>query len=320
VRVLAGVLSAGEPNLRRTFAGIHSQTGVCLELVHISNLPKAEAHRQLYTEFSARTADFDVLVKVDGDMEIIHPRLFLAICAVFTHFSHIDRVSVSVDDWLSKGKLGGLNSWRGGVRWLENPPDLFSDRVRNTSGSSVNLLGGDEPLVLHAVRPSPVQVLRYGAHRALKAVAKAASPRRSLSGLRQIEDLIETCRTDPVFERRLLLLAIGESLHDNTFGRVLIDALPPEEIVEAAVARAWAIPPETLVSIAKAQVTHSFSRYIAAPNDPELARESEKPHPRFPTGKAIAKFLAGIRRPTVRPVLPRTPPPEEVFQRALSQD
>lgn len=230
---LVGVLSAGEPTLPKALAAIRNQAGITVEIVHISDLPKHEAHRLLYKTFTARTDRFDLLAKVDADMEILHPRLLSSIAGLFDAFPEVDLAPVAVDDWLSGRQIWSLNVWRGGIRWLEEPPDLFSDQARNTSRQAFSLLKVGQPLVLHAAHATPLQALRYGAHRALKARSS-----QDVGRIRAVERTVRFCAAEPCFERNLVLLAIEMSLRDPELGRLFVDTPTVKNPVATATARA----------------------------------------------------------------------------------
>ena len=247
--VLVGVLSAGEPSLEKALDGIRAQDSVSVEIIRIADRPKREAHQLLYSTFSERTADVDLLVKVDADMELVHPRVFAAIGEVLDHDTSIDLVSLAVDDWLSGRQIWGLNAWRGGVRWSGKPPELFTDQATNTAREATPLLKAGFPLVLHAVEPSAAQSLRYGSHRALKA-ASHGTPRH----LNALERLVDFCRDNPAMERRLVQVAVELSLRDPTLGRALVDNYPPAEAIDEATARAAAIDPEELAELARRRI------------------------------------------------------------------
>ena len=106
-RVLVGVLSAGEPSLESSLASIHAQEKVEVEIIHVADRLQFEAHRELFATFDERSADFDLIVKIDADMEILNPRLLTALIAMFQRFPEHDLIPVAVDDWLSGTRISG---------------------------------------------------------------------------------------------------------------------------------------------------------------------------------------------------------------------
>lgn len=287
IRVAVGVLSAGEPSLQRALTSIEAQTDVRVELIHIADQPKWEAHRQLFARFNDMTADHDLIVKVDADMEVVHPRLFAALGKMFLHCDDVDHIPVMVDDWLSGRRIWGLNSWRGGVTWTDEPPDLLTDRAPNTARRTLPPLDLGIPLVLHASDPSPRQALRYGAHRALKAAV--VGNRKSLGRLR---NLVEFCITQPKLERRLVLVAVIEALRDPEDARKYVDGRSEVIPIQAALDAATATPLTTLAQEARRAVC-GLSQMLDTGDDagPKMPPE---PSPVF-AWRVANKWVSAVR-------------------------
>lgn len=170
-KVLVGFVHIGETTVERVRESISAQRDVDLEVFEIAGLPQVEAHRQLYAGFDLRSTDVDLMVKVDGDTELLEPRLFRVMVDFLALHPDVDLLSVGVDDWFSQERIHGLAAWRGGVRWLEEPDGLFPDLVRTTERASFKILDCGRPLVLHGEEPTLSQAARYGAHRGLKSAA-----------------------------------------------------------------------------------------------------------------------------------------------------
>ncbi len=233
-RVVVGVLSSGEPSLESALGSIAAQRSVDVELIHISDQPQWEAHAQLFARFNEQTAECDLLVKVDADMNIVHPRLIWSIGSMFNTFEDVDLIPVMVDDWLSGSRIWGMNAWRGGVEWTDTPPDLFPDRAPNTVRRALEPIDVGIPLVLHATDPSPRQALRYGAHRALK--AKELGTKKPLA---RLQHLVEFTAEQPELARKLVLVAIHDALgSDSSLGRTYVDGKTDHAVVETAIRRA----------------------------------------------------------------------------------
>jgi hypothetical protein len=84
------------------------------------------------------------------------------------------------------------------------------------------------PLVLHGIGPSDDQAVRYGAHRALKAVATGKASR-----LERLAEFVRFVEVDPQPQRRLALAAAELALRDPAAGRRMVDVhdgLTPEEL------------------------------------------------------------------------------------------
>lgn len=217
-RALIGILHAGEPSLDDAIASAKAQVGVRVTIMTISGLPKWEAHRELFERFTTDAGRHDLLVKLDADMELIEPGILAASSRIVRENPRLDHIVLGVDDWLSGERIMGMSIWRSGVRWPEDPPDLFTDMSRSTARERFKLIDPGFPLVLHARQPSEGQALRYGAHRALKAARTQKSSR-----LDRLETFATFAATTDDGRRHLALAAVALALREETAGRRLVD-------------------------------------------------------------------------------------------------
>jgi hypothetical protein len=213
VRVLAGILHVGEPSLPRTLESLAAQQGIHLEQLLIGHLPEREAHRRLYEGFTAATLEHELLVKVDADMELVEPRLLVALGTLLRRHPEVERVVLGVDDWFTGQRIHGMLAWRGGTRWTSPPPELFTDLATDTAIGKFKLIDAGRPLVLHAADPTDEQALRYGAHRALKAEATGRASR-----LGTLQALVSTTDALPERGRRLAVTAVSLAFEDPELG------------------------------------------------------------------------------------------------------
>ena len=313
-RVLVGVLSAGEPSLESSLASIHAQEEVEVEIIHVADRPQFEAHRELFAAFDERSADFDLIVKVDADMEIVNTRLFTALIAMFQRFPEHDLIPVAVDDWLSRTRIWGLNAWRGGVRWTAPPPALFVDRVPSTVRSAMSLLDTGAPLVLHATRPTTAQCLRYGAQRALK--ASALGTKRPF---RRLDAIVAQAEAEPARERLLVLVAVERALLDAEHGRQLIESLPPPLLIEQAEEAVATASAQQLIEAARAAI--GTQRHLHGLTSAEPQSSTTAPLPQVtPTGYQPPRTLVPVIRHLARAGregLLRRRTPERIFAHYL---
>jgi len=228
-RVLVGTLHVGEPGLAAAVGSAESQHGVQVTMSLIGHLPKWEAHDELFRRFTTLGHGYEVLAKLDADMEIVHPRLLAAVAVILRAEPEVDEIVLGVDDWLSGKRMQGIRFWRGGVRWDAPPPDLFTDLAPSSARKRWSWIDTGIPLVVHAEDPSDLQALRYGAHRGLKAVST-----RKGSRLHRLEEFSRFAVANPDPQRLLALAAIEVSLHDEATGRLLVDGTAPvrTELVE----------------------------------------------------------------------------------------
>lgn len=217
-RALVGILHVGEPSLAQAISSAASQEHVEATVHLIGHRPKWDAHHELFEYFSSAGRDFDLLVKLDADMELLHPRLLAASGDLFARHDRVDHIILGVDDWLSGERIMGMSIWRGGVFWKAPPPDLFTDMAPSSARDRLKLIDLGRPLIAHATSPSIVQSFRYGAHRALKAART-----RKASRLDRLESFVRFVATNPHPARVLALAAAEAAILDPDVGRRFVD-------------------------------------------------------------------------------------------------
>ena len=254
-RVRVGVLSSGEPSTDRALGAIQRQTDVEVEVFHVADLPQWEAHERLIRTFDERGDGFDLLTKVDADMELVHPRLLWILSESFKRFPKADLIEVGVDDWISGTRILGLKSWRGGTRWTGTPPDLFADYAPTSVRQTLSIRDAGVPLILHAVDASPEQALRYGAQRALKAASEFGLQHET-ERIDALERLLDVVAAAPEPSRILAAIGIITALTDPSSGRRLVDTKPSPRDVESALARAGATALEALCNEARGEIAN----------------------------------------------------------------
>lgn len=228
IGALAGILYVGEPALPRVLEGLERQTDVELRTILIGHHPFDQAHGHLYRAFDQRRDDHDVFVKVDADMEIVEPRLLVAIGTLFKMHAGLDLVTVGVDDWISGERIIGMNAWRRGTRWRAAPSALFADLPAVRVRSKLKLLDLPRPVVLHATTPSREQSWRYGAQRGLKVVETL-----KLSRLQRMRDFVQFVSSAPQPARLLAVAGAEVALFDRPLAERLVfgeAALTPSEV------------------------------------------------------------------------------------------
>lgn len=212
-RVLVGLMHVDEPTVVRARAAVHQQHDVDITMFELANLPQRAAHQQLYERFTSGGPEYDLIVKVDGDMIISHTGLFAAITTLMVEHPSLDHLALGVDDWFSGERIYGMMFWRSGVRWLEKPRELATDLVRTDVREELKILDAGRQLVTHGEDPTPSPAVRYGAHRALKA-------RASLKGHRIVRttDFVRWTVLNPHPARLLAVAAMEFCLLDPEAG------------------------------------------------------------------------------------------------------
>ncbi len=70
MKILIGILYCIENERDACVKSIEAQTHRDFDYFIVENLPKKEAHHQLYTRFAASATEYDIFVKLDADMVI----------------------------------------------------------------------------------------------------------------------------------------------------------------------------------------------------------------------------------------------------------
>ena len=221
-RVLVGILHVDEPSLPAAVASATLQEDVEVVVEPIGPLPKWHAHRKLFATFSEHGGAYDVMVKLDADMQMLHPRVFAAVAETLKRSRRVDHIILGVDDWLSGERIQGIQFWRGGVRWDAPPPQLFTDLGASDAREVFKMIDAPTPLVAHARNPSEAQAMRYGAHRGLKTLVL-----RKVSRIDRLASFARFVAEHPTRPRPLALAAADRALHDEASGRLLIDGDAP---------------------------------------------------------------------------------------------
>jgi hypothetical protein len=309
VTVLAGVLHVGEPSLPSTLAALRAQVDIDLELLLIGHEPKQQAHQRLYESFSALTEQFDVLVKVDADMQIVEPALLRTIGWMFRRHRHLDRIQLGVDDWFSGARIPGMHAWRSGTTWTTAAPELFTDAVSNTAKGKLTVMDAGRTLVLHGAAPDDAQALRYGAHRALKAEL-SHSTEGADARWGWLMRLQEHAIAHPHRSRRLALAAAEAALTDPALGRRCVDAA--DALLEADRLLLTRLADDPELPHRLAEVLAERRRLSSAVDEPTALAIRSAPSEHPPVHRRPRPVW--LRRPSW---LRRTPPHRRLDKRAL---
>lgn len=243
---LVGLMHVNEPTVARARQSAITQRGVKTEVFEVEGLGEWAAHSELYRRFTERTDEFDILLKLDGDMILAEPWLLRAGYALFTSLPEVDQLSIGVDDWFTLERIDGMSMWRGGVRWEGEPDRIRPDLIRSTSRGSTLILDIGTPLVLHGMEPTADQALRYGAHRGVKARATLKRIR-----LERARAFAVATMQEPHPMRLLALAAMDIALRDVERGTLLVEGLRDEAVVQELEQRSRdpALGPEVLRQI-----------------------------------------------------------------------
>ncbi len=285
--VLAGVLYSGEPTLLQVISALEAQEDIDLRIVMIGGYSEWEANRRLYQTFNDSGTDVDLFVRVDSDMLIQHTRLLAVAHRFLTENATVDHLTFAVRDWLSARDIIGMHIWRSTVRWTGEPPVIHVDLGVTTARRRLVMKRPPFPLVLHAPMPSDLQVARYAARRAIKALTTASDP----YPWEWLAAFVQHALDHPVRERRLAVAAVRYGLDkpDDAHHLVMANGIAEpamrelEELMEGwpRVAeetlallsdprrRVVLRPPSVTVGIEAIPVAPSESRLLRALKDPK---------------------------------------------------
>lgn len=171
MRLLIGTLYTNENEFNACLASIRRQTHHDIEHVIIRDLPNKLAHETLYQLFMDRASDFDLFVKIDADMVLIHDDFLEKIVARFATTPSMNALIVSVQDYFSDRLIEGLHTYRSHVHWERHDDQVFVDRASLPKDQIVYDRDNLAPAAQHCPDPSPFQAFHYGVHKGVKVQA-----------------------------------------------------------------------------------------------------------------------------------------------------
>jgi hypothetical protein len=162
-------MSCGEQEYEKALASIHRQGFTDWDLFEIKNKSNAVAHQELYQKFMASAPNYEIFLKLDADM-VLRASTALATLKAMFDAPDVDQVMTNVYDWPSGLLIPGMQAFSNKVIWPENRDLLMVDTTPIFPGKSLVFTHDPAPLADHMPDPSKLQSLRYGIHRALKAI------------------------------------------------------------------------------------------------------------------------------------------------------
>lgn len=206
IRCLIGTLNAGENELESCERAIAAQTYTNWSHIRFDDLPEYEAHRRLYAEFMARSAEFDLFLKIDADMVLRTSQSLGRIVNFIRRRPAVDHVSFAVHDYLTDSPLLGLHAFTNRAVWRAPADPYRPDVDPEIPGRRLSVRFAPAPVAYHACCPHEYQAFHFGAHRAVKAVA-ASDRRARTEQLLVLRSLIRHAARNP--DRRLRLAQLG---------------------------------------------------------------------------------------------------------------
>ncbi len=173
MKIFVGTMACGEGDFGACCDAIASQVGV--EITHkvISDLPEAEAHRQVYASWEDARSTHDIFVKIDADTVLVANDTLKTMCQLFKSNARLTGVQCYLNDYFTNSLIFGLNAYSSKIKLLSPSNSLFPDRVDPVSIHDIVLRGEALPINLqpagyHCHRATDAQSFHYGLHRALK--------------------------------------------------------------------------------------------------------------------------------------------------------
>lgn len=171
VRLLVITLFTIENEFPECVKSIQEQTYRNFDHVIIQNLPKKQAHDQLYSHFFENKEKFDLLIKIDADMVIKDKYFFERIVQAFSN-RQITQLVVPLHDFFTNKKIYGVVVQRRPDFLPARRDPLFTDRGRfgYLKDETIQIRDFSYGFLTHCQDPSEFQSFHYGVHRGLKCI------------------------------------------------------------------------------------------------------------------------------------------------------
>lgn len=177
MRVLVGVLEAGEAEFDRCLASVYEQRELDVSTVILRSRPNKVAHDELYSNFMSRSTEFEYFFKLDADMTLRSPDSLRALVSAVRSKGAAHALSY-VFDHPSSLAIPGVQIFRSDSRWEGSDEQLNVDYPPRLTGESMLII--DPIYVDHMSSPSHYQLFRYGIHKALKAIQHGRGEKKSV--------------------------------------------------------------------------------------------------------------------------------------------
>lgn len=171
MKILVGIMHSNEPQVEDCIKSVNNQKyNDHYDYFVISGLTKREAHDKLYSQFMNKQDEFDIFIKLDGDMVIERSDFFIFIEEKFKRYINLDWIRLEVFDYFLQENMSGLNIYSNTVRWDTNSNNFFTDRtmIKNSVRKDIGIVPS-EKWITHCKDASLYQAFNFGFHRAIKA-------------------------------------------------------------------------------------------------------------------------------------------------------
>jgi hypothetical protein len=180
MKILIGLVRCIENEFEACLQSIKDQTHKDWEIFFIENLPKKEAHDQLYGTFMRRSGEFDLFIKVDADMVLSRPTLFEEIVSEMNKRPHSDHFQIGVWDYFTDQLIYAFHAYRSSVKWNIQNEQYFTDSIHYKTHCTefMDINGPLAPAAQHSPNPSPFQAFHFGIHKAVKVIQNQRKRKR----------------------------------------------------------------------------------------------------------------------------------------------
>ncbi len=167
MKLLVGILHAGEQEFDACQAALSRQINVEFDRFTIADKPNKAAHDELYVRFMDQARDYTHFVKLDADMVLYDETALRRLLSLFDA-EDVAVVGNYVFDAPSGLSIPILHAFRSDVTWTLGSEPLAVDYRPNLPGRAVKRVKPD--IASHMSDPSTFQLFRYGVHKALKSL------------------------------------------------------------------------------------------------------------------------------------------------------
>lgn len=167
-KALVLTLYCGEAEYEACKASVTRQVNVETEHVYFEWLPNSEAHEAVYRTIMERSDQFDVFLKLDADMVLVHENAIRDVYEIMLEVPETDHLSMPVYDLPSGTFLMGFHLFSRRAGWTFPLDPLFPDRNPDVPGIQRIDDSLQRRIVDHMPSPSPCQAFALGVHRASK--------------------------------------------------------------------------------------------------------------------------------------------------------
>ena len=213
MKILVGIIHSNEPQVDECINSVKNQNYHNIsDYFIITGYSKQIAHDKLYSTFMNKNKDYDIFIKIDGDM-IIERKDFLSFIEnKFKTHKNLDWIRIELFDFFLKENMSGLNIYSKNVRWKTNLSNFFTDRtmVRSSVRSDLGIIP-KKMWISHCKNPTDYQAFNFGFHRAIKAFQYGS--RKKIFSTLQWKAFLRISRLNKIKEEKINHLILASLIY-----------------------------------------------------------------------------------------------------------